>query len=489
MVLCAKIHCERTNCKYHQKCFSGEICKNGGFCIDNTNLCLCPPGFTGPQCQNDINECSHVVPRCKNNGICHNTHGGFTCECQNGFHGTLCEIPKSLCHENYCLFNGLCTEQDQVPVCHCQPGRIGHRCQNIDTCSESKSHCPINTICSLNLSENKVECLPLVKNQLEGNQLVPTTTVPCLDCKNGICLNGKCLCNSNYYGKSCEYSQDLSKTRCENGGVFLTTRNRCLCPIGFVAQINKSDRICMKGYKGEDCSVQIDNCSPNPCQNNGTCINHVNSFTCQCLSQYTGLHCEQIEQKYSKSSFPIGFRGENYKKSILGKCLVNPCENGGVCISQNLSHFGNLAIKNKFHCFCVPGTRGILCEQFAFDLCLSNPCKNEGTCVQISPTKTVCKCRPFFFGRYCEASTVDCRFADCFMPWTEKCVFTSNSKKTTCICHEGYSGNQCSFRNQDCPTGSCDFCPLHCQNRGKCRTNFDGHSFCDCPQNYYGELY
>ena len=35
----------------------------------------------------------------------------------------------------------------------------------------------------------------------------------------------------------------------------------------------------------------IDDCSPNPCQNGGTCSDEVNNYTCSCVAGYTGYNC------------------------------------------------------------------------------------------------------------------------------------------------------------------------------------------------------
>ena len=42
---------------------------------------------------------------------------------------------------------------------------------------------------------------------------------------------------------------------------------------------------------GELCETDIDNCEEEPCDNNGTCIDQVNSFNCECQAGYTGHNC------------------------------------------------------------------------------------------------------------------------------------------------------------------------------------------------------
>ena len=63
-------------------------CQNGGTCDPGCLLpscagpytCACPAGWTGPNCEADINECSFGV--CGDNTIsCENTPGSFICHC------------------------------------------------------------------------------------------------------------------------------------------------------------------------------------------------------------------------------------------------------------------------------------------------------------------------------------------------------------------------------------------------------------------------
>ncbi|GLH05229.1 Fat-like cadherin-related tumor suppressor homolog [Gryllus bimaculatus] len=55
-------------------------CLNKGSCVQ-PQTCSCSPGFTGPQCETDINECREKP--CDH--TCVNTNGSFQCYCHDGF--------------------------------------------------------------------------------------------------------------------------------------------------------------------------------------------------------------------------------------------------------------------------------------------------------------------------------------------------------------------------------------------------------------------
>ena len=38
--------------------------------------------------------------------------------------------------------------------------------------------------------------------------------------------------------------------------------------------------------------VNIDDCDPNPCLNNGACVDGVNSHTCECVEGFEGVNCQ-----------------------------------------------------------------------------------------------------------------------------------------------------------------------------------------------------
>ena len=38
--------------------------------------------------------------------------------------------------------------------------------------------------------------------------------------------------------------------------------------------------------------LDVDDCEPNPCQNDGTCTDGINSYSCNCAHGYAGDNCE-----------------------------------------------------------------------------------------------------------------------------------------------------------------------------------------------------
>ena len=97
---------------------------------------------------------------------------------------------------------------------------------------------------------------------------------------------------------------------------------------------------------------QVDVCSPNPCQHNGTCFPNDASFICNCQPGVTGPHCET--------------------PTVVDVCLSNPCRNGGSCEPAGL--------RSVFMCHCLNGWAGELCI-LKVNACRSFPCPNGQQCI------------------------------------------------------------------------------------------------------------
>jgi len=64
-------------------------CFNGGSCTDVTLggfTCRCTAGFTGSQCEQNIDDCRPAV--CGNNSTCVDGVNSYTCRCTPGYTGT-----------------------------------------------------------------------------------------------------------------------------------------------------------------------------------------------------------------------------------------------------------------------------------------------------------------------------------------------------------------------------------------------------------------
>lgn len=113
------------HCEQEDPCLS-RPCANGGICTalpDREFSCTCPPGYHGPRCLNDTDECAFSPSLCKNEGMCLNTPGSYRCNCQPGFTGLHCEMYYVPCFPSHCLNGGTCQQMtDTTYICHCLPG-------------------------------------------------------------------------------------------------------------------------------------------------------------------------------------------------------------------------------------------------------------------------------------------------------------------------------------------------------------------------------
>ena len=85
-------------------------------------------------------------------------------------------------------------------------------------------------------------------------------------------------------------------------------------------------------------SVNINECAPAPCLNDGSCTDLVNAFLCACAPGYEGARC-QIETDECEEVFGTD----------LG------CLNGATCVDR-IAHFT---------CDCAPGFDGARCQSTA----------------------------------------------------------------------------------------------------------------------------
>jgi len=129
------------NCQTNiDECEPGP-CLNGATCIDGIAkyTCECRPGFEGVNCEKDIDECEIYTP-CQNEAKCIDEIADYTCQCSPMFGGKNCSVPLTGCEQVTCLNGGTCTpwligEDDHRGNCTCMPGFDGELCQTLTTFS------------------------------------------------------------------------------------------------------------------------------------------------------------------------------------------------------------------------------------------------------------------------------------------------------------------------------------------------------------------
>ncbi|UJR31031.1 hypothetical protein I4U23_018540 [Adineta vaga] len=309
-----------TFCQYENPCAvsSSVFCQNGGTCVSsNTDppiaSCLCRTGFTGSQCNTIIQNDPCGSSPCENRGycalsmsnatfscICRSNYTGsqsvcqsqwntkntwFTCSCVETFTGTRCETSLLNPCGGLCMNGSPCVNG----VCVCPEQYLGTYCGYTNPCQSSI--CRNGGLCVSIYNSTGVSftctCPPQYTGQYCETYLVAQTSNACiLPCYNGgSCVNGLCMCTSQYVGPSCQYENPCIKNNpCLNSGTCFgryhlngTLYTQCFC---------------LQGYTGTNCEASI--CSLTSC-NGGNCTAVQNTFICSCPTGKVGDRCQYTD--------------------------------------------------------------------------------------------------------------------------------------------------------------------------------------------------
>ncbi|XP_065060448.1 neurogenic locus notch homolog protein 1-like [Rhopilema esculentum] len=331
-------------------------CQNGK-CVDEhaSYFCICDPGFTGRNCESDINECESLP--CFNGGTCRNDVNRFQCNCLAGYSGTHCEEDINECASTPCQNGATCIDRVNEYTCNCLPGYTGKECQtDVNECASSP--CRNGATCIDEVNRYSCNCLPGNTGQQCQTDINECASTPC---QNGAtCIDRvneyTCNCLPGYTGKRCQTDvNECASSPCRNGATCIDEVNRYSCN-------------CLPGYTGQQCQTEINECASTPCQNGATCVDRINKYSCSCLPGYMGQECQ----------------------TDIYECASSPCQNGGTCVDRI----------NGYTCTCVAGYSGQHC-QTDINECASNPCHVGSTCIN-GVNRFTCRCDNGKIGLLCD---------------------------------------------------------------------------------------
>ncbi|XP_067041983.1 uncharacterized protein [Acropora muricata] len=451
------------NCTIDINECASSPCRHGA-CVDQSNgySCQCNAGYTGYDCTVEIDECQSLP--CVH-GTCKDIVNGFICSCEAGFSGVRCEEDIDDCQSSPCV-NGICTDLVNNYTCSCVAGFTGRDCDIVVTTCTADSCFP-NVTCSK--KGQTIACGPCPLGFTGDGKICKDIE----DCANHRCTNGascvdginsySCNCTAGFSGVYCETgmcstkeidttsSQQLS-TSIITFALFLLNcsvdlddcvNHNCSNGASCIDGINSYSCNCSAGFIGSNCETNIDDCVSHTCANGASCVDGINTYSCKCTAGFTGWNCDtDIDDCRNNTctngascidgingyscNCSVGFSGEHCENN-LDDCVNHNCSNGASCIDGI----------NSYSCNCSAGFTGSNCET-DIDDCVSHTCANGASCVDGINTYS-CKCAAGFTGWNCETDIDDCMSHVCANGGS--CVDGIGSY--TCKCTMGFTGKYC----------------------------------------------
>ncbi|XP_057308374.1 uncharacterized protein LOC130646225 isoform X1 [Hydractinia symbiolongicarpus] len=135
-------------CKRKNHCY--KHCKNNAKCQQSNTeaVCICTNGYTGPTCNEDLNECELIEGLCQYR--CVNTKGSYKCVCPNsavlGQDGRACKDKNDVCGVTIHGCGQLCENDGKGGfTCSCRNGYLldfdNKTCTDINECEVNNGGC------------------------------------------------------------------------------------------------------------------------------------------------------------------------------------------------------------------------------------------------------------------------------------------------------------------------------------------------------------
>ena len=292
----------------------------------NTMTCVCNPGYEGPLCEIETNECD--LSPCQN-GACTDLINDYSCTCdfnsigEQAWTGKDCEINVDECsNSNNCDANGQCTDTAGDFFCTCNTGyefALSDYYQVTDQ-TECLSQLLIDDVYELvplKFSEPNYQpgsnipnagnwdfvaagCIYYVKSDTPVQNKVVFSTTPQTDFSGNRLSFLVCKSDTNYHtydvlndiSFTCENilsSGDCTESECITSNVVTSTPGEMYCLHGNATGVTGSCGCdCEEGWEGANCDQDVDECvaETDDCLAFHNCNNTVGSYFCECKNGF-----------------------------------------------------------------------------------------------------------------------------------------------------------------------------------------------------------
>ncbi|KAH9488610.1 hypothetical protein Btru_061282 [Bulinus truncatus] len=493
-------------------------------------MCTCNPGWTGTNCDVDIDECATNTSYCLNSvEVCHNLNGSAECLCKTGYHRPAINASCQACDSTHygencasvcpCMTANTADCNDVNGTCTCNPGWTGTICDKlVDQCSNTSFCTNVNETCYNTTGTPICDCVIGFTKPIPGApcqacdathygqncsnvcRCVVNNSIDCSD------TNGTCTCHSGWNGTNCEVDIDEcvtnssycsgSNEKCHN----LNGSAECICQVGhYKPSPGASCQACNTTHFGNNCG-QLCTCH----ENNTLDCNDLNGM-CTCNPGWTGTNCDvDIDECATNTSYCLNSVEVCHNLNGSAECLCKtgyhrPAINAS-CQACDSTHYGencasvcpcmtaNTADCNDVNgtCTCNPGWTGTICDK------LVDQCSNTSFCTNVNETcynttgTPICDCVIGFTkpipGAPCQACDATHYGQNCSNVC--RCVVNNSidcsDTNGTCTCHSGWNGTNCEVDIDECVTNS-----SYCSGSNEKCHNLNGSAECICQVGHY----
>ena len=274
--------------------------------------CVCKPGWTGVNCEDDVNECTSSP--CQNGGACVDSLSSgtkkiardmYVCKCASGTSGINCETDVDECAKKPCFNNGVCLQASIGAAkkfsCVCKGGYLGELCHEVpQLCNADPNYAHAS-----------------LAQQHASNCITGNCTMLCDKLDTGAikCTTG-CVCEDGWNGKYCENQQGVCKSEPRLNGATCFAKS-----IKDAGTLKAGEPLftchCVPGYDGWHCESDRNECLSNPCQNGAACYESGHAL---CKDDpdwvsYFGSKCNTYARNIPRNSF-------RFCDADIGSCVL-----------------------------------------------------------------------------------------------------------------------------------------------------------------------